>query len=132
MKEAIHHFNSFIDEFVPSSHKTRWKSLLAFNKPKFNKIQPHDIWPENNTEIKHCTILNVNLHDLMRNEPYIKYKNSNVMVIPCGHDNKKPEEMQLNEAIDGEYYLLEGLISIVKGHLALLINHDGEVCIFEK
>lgn len=130
--EAINHFSSFIAEFVPNSHKKRWTTLLNFNKPRFGDIEPYDIWPEDNKEIKNCSILNVGFNELIRNEPYINFKDKMVIVIPCGHDEKKPEIMALQEVLNGDYYLLEGLISIVKGKLAILVNHDGEACIFKK
>ena len=129
--EAINHFNSFIDEFVPHNHKKRWKALLNFKKPRYDDIKPYDIWPDNN-EIKNCSILNNSFYDLIHKEPYKKIKDKMVVVIPCGHDDNQPSKVPLKEIVNSNHNLLEGLISIIEGKLVLLVNHDGEVCIFKK
>jgi hypothetical protein len=131
-KEEQTHLNAFLNTFVPSSHKARWQTLVASNKIKWEKIKPYDIWPENNHQIKYCRLLEENLFELFKNKKYAQHLNNNVAVFPCGHDSKKPESTKLDTAIRNEYDLLEGIISIIPGKLALLLNHDGEVCIFEK
>lgn len=129
-KDHLEHLTSFINEFVPRSHKKEWLKLASFEAPQLDDIEPHDIWPENNNEIPNCTMLESNFFEFIRNEPYAKYSYNEVTVIPCGHDDNVPSTMKLKDVLDGDHYLLERVISIIKGKLALLVNHDGEACIF--
>ena len=129
-KDHLGHLISFINEFVPASHKKEWLKFANSEFSQLDDIEPHDIWPDNNEEIPNCTILESNFFEFIRNDPHAKYADNEVAVIPCGHDDKEPSTMKLKDVLDGDYYLLEGLISIVRGKLALLVNHDGEACIF--
>ena len=131
-KEEQSHLNAFIDTFVPKSHKARWETLVSSKKIKWEKIKPYDIWPEDNNDLKYCRIMEENFFELFKSKKYVRYIGNNVAVFPCGHDNKEAETIKLNVVMGREYDLLEGIISIIPGKLALLVNHDGEVCIFEK
>ena len=127
---VLDHMSCFVDTFVPKTHKKRWKTLLNFKKPRYQDINPYDIWPDNDTEIKFCRILNSRFNQVLKSIPFNQYKDADVVVIPCGHDGKEPAIMSLNESLTGKYCLLEGVISIVKGKLVILVNHDGEACVF--
>jgi hypothetical protein len=130
--EAVKHLEAFINEFVPKARKKRWKSLLNFKEPRVGAIEPYDIWPANNDALPYCSLIETRFSEFLRQGSYSKFKNHEVMVIPCGHDDKEPETMSLKEALDGEYYLLEGIISIIQGKLVIMVNHDGEACVFNK
>lgn len=130
--EAVKHLEAFINEFVPKTRKRRWMSLLSFKNPRIGDIEPHDIWPVNNNSLPYCSLIEVSFSEFLRLGLYSKFKNHEVAVIPCGNDDKEPEIMLLKEAIDGEYYLLEGIISIIQGKLVIMVNHDGEACVFNK
>ena len=131
-QDQQYHLNSFIDNFVPKSHKARWKTLISSKRIKWEKIKPYDIWPDSNDNVTYCRLLEEEVIDFFKNKKYAKYINNDVAVFPCGHDNKMAEITKLNNVINSEYYLLEGIVSIVPGEFALLVNHDGEICIFEK
>jgi hypothetical protein len=127
--EEKSHLHAFIEIFVPKSHKNRWKALISSKSIKWQKIKPYDIWPEDNNDIQYCQLLEESYFKFLSHK---KYKNIDVVIFPCGHDNNEVETIKLNTLMSQEYYLLEGIISIIPGKLALLVNHDGEICVFEK
>jgi hypothetical protein len=119
--------------FAPS-HCERWTYLLSRKPKAWQKITPMLAWP---APSQYDSFPNVPLKDLLRSQSLAAHKNTPCVVLSCGHSHlQQVTTMPLSSIFpDGEHktsdVIFEGFISVVPGRLALGLNHEGGVCLYE-
>jgi len=118
------HIDGFIRQFIAKPRRERWLSIFRMKPDRWIGLSVWDLWDDRYVVSGRYE----------RDAPsgafaYEKYETHKVMVFRIGHDMGGVEEMTLHEALEGRHAVLEGIISIVAGKLAVAINHDGGVCL---
>lgn len=110
----------------------RWCYLLTLAPSKWAKITPIKIWPGPNP---FESVPNIPLSELLTSPTLEQYWNNDVVVLRCGHSqNPGVSSLSLHNVFpqgNWEYDIVfEGFVSIVPGKLALGLNHEGGICVF--
>ena len=131
LKTEQAHVEAMFKAFAPA-HYERWCYLLARKPNRWGKISPIDIWPLPNVSDSHPKLP---LPTLLSTAPLAGYRDSEVVVLRCGHsENPGISSMLLRAAFPGgdQNYdiIFEGFVSVVAGKLALGLNHEGGIYLF--
>ncbi len=127
-EDLSEHIEKFVDTFIASSRKDRWKALLSSSEKRWSKIDVHSF--EGNVSkgrfYDATTRLGIGSLSL---DPYL---DTDVVILRLGHSKRVGAVLApLREAIDKYDVIFEGIISVVPGRLAIVINHDDEAVICE-
>lgn len=129
--EYSSYLDVFIESFVPKIRQDRWVNILAKHPHRWRSLSTWDFWNINFLQKTCCYEWKYTLKDLA-NLDFIKiHLNRTVLVIHIGHDDRGFSFPFLYQILRGEYWILEGFI-IVNENLAIVINHDGGVCVCRK
>ncbi|WP_353572694.1 hypothetical protein [Candidatus Albibeggiatoa sp. nov. BB20] len=126
------HIEGFLCTFLSEHRAVRWRAILNKKPKHWKKVSAWDLWDNRYTSTKHCIEWNHSLKELLASSLFMPYQKKQCVVIHCGHAEGKIETLSLLDALTGENALFEGIISIVPYKLALVVNHDGDICICQK
>jgi hypothetical protein len=119
--------------FAPSQCE-RWTYLLSRKPKAWQKITPMLAWP---VPSQYDSFPNVPLKEMLLSKPLAAHKNTPCVVLSCGHSHlQQVTTLPLSRIFpDGEHntyeVIFEGFISVVPGRLAIGLNHEGGVCLYE-
>ncbi len=126
--EEARHVEGFIDAFLAGSWKERWRSLLRLPPQRWVGIPLAAIGSPGRTRAGAITKWTGELGELRASPDFAKRLAKPVYVIRMGHDPSPGiVSARLEEVLDGELPILEGIVSIVPGELALVLDHEGEI-----
>ena len=125
--EAAHHLEEFIRSFVDKPRRGRWYSILAMK-------------PEKWVGVLACNVIEDRWNSDWNNPPEQVLESFNIgqradeeaIVFLVGHGVPKQRgaksvlRMSLREAMLGRDAVVEGIVSIVPGRLAVAIGHAGD------
>ena len=124
---------SFTGTFLTKERSDLWNSVLLEMESKYwDKITPWDLWDEQYSIIKYCKEWRSDLRTLSTTSFISKYINLIVLIVYIGHDRGRIEYRMLSEIFSKEVFILDGIVIIEPYHLALAINHDGDICVCQK
>lgn len=118
------HIEKFISTFVAKHQRARWKSLLASKTKGWGRIDVHGFVPNTAQGLYYesTSRTGASIYVLLNSE-----LDSEVVVFRMGHDkNPGPILTTLRQALDDYSVIFEGVISVLPGKAAIVINHDDE------
>jgi hypothetical protein len=134
---AAAHADAFLVQLTPDRIRERWRSLLFGKQKGWRKIDPHVLWglpasqgvtmlPVENRLDKFCY---ENLSERVLNAPAVAFF--------VGHSHPGIEHVSLSSLLKDQLCvegssLLDGIVSIYPGALALVANHDGEFALLKR
>ena len=122
------HIEKFVDTFVIKARRDRWKTLLTSNESRWGKIDVHSFEGNPARGLFYDTANRFSLGS----QSFYPYLDTDVVVLRLGHSKKVGAILApLRQSIDEYDIIFEGVISIVPGKLAVVINHDDEATICE-
>lgn len=127
-KIETYYFTSFLNAFLKSPIKQQWMKLI--DKEVAPDLSTWDIWEIDNIEVGKCTEWNDGYYLIKNVDMINQHLDSIVLVVQFGHDDYKISYQLLKQIINGEIYILEGLV-IINPKIALVFNHDGGILICE-
>jgi len=126
------HIERFVDTFIADHRRPRWKTILNMNPKHWKKLSTWDLWDDRLCVSEFCSEWTNQIEKLITTITFQEYSKQQVVVIHVGHDLGGIEKNFLGEALLGKKTLFEGIISILPGQLALVINHDGGICVCQR
>ena len=120
------------EAFAPRESE-RWTYLLSRDASKWDKITPIKIWPGGDV---FASVPDVPLSELLASPPLRTHLDDEVVVLCCGHSREKGMSvMRLRDVFPGGEWcyeiVFEGFVSVVPGKLAIGLNHEGGICVFD-
>lgn len=122
--------DGFMDAFLAGRWKDRWRSLLAMHPKRWSGIQLATIGEPGQTRPGVLRKWRGELADLSSQGRLAERLHDSVQLLRLGHD---PEPgvatAELEDVLNGKAQILEGVVSVVPGRLAIVLDHEGNVYI---
>lgn len=116
------HLGLFIDRFVAKRKCDRWRSILSMHTSKWIGVSVYDIESSqldiSVNALPEQILSKLNLGPDMR---------KTAVVFALGHGESRVFRASLEAVLLGEEWLLEGVVSINPGKLAVALGHGGEI-----
>ncbi len=124
----IEHWEAFINTFVPHERRERWSTKVRMGYGHWGDLPMADFVAYGAGK------LNVTIEDVAGKELSGRFSEFKIapshlcLVLNTGRGGSAGSKaLSLAEALSEEHWMLEGLISIVPGKLALLLDHEGSL-----
>ncbi len=122
------HKDGFVNTFVSRTQRQRWRALLALDEKRWGDIDVHGFEGQNSKGLFYETKHRANVGGLTL-QPFL---DADVIVLRLGHSKVTGAVLApLRQALDEYDIIFEGVISVVAGKLAIVINHDDEAILCE-
>lgn len=127
-EQARHHFSAFVDAFVSQQLGERWVTLFdAARSASWRKIDPWSLWdtPHQRAGARYEEVQD-DVRSLLSSTVMRVGKDAPVVIFHLGHSKPAIHRIPLHQ-ITPQDWPLEGLVSIVPGSRAVVVNHDGGI-----
>lgn len=128
------HLESMISNLAPSRVKKRW---MYFARPEaldgWHAIDPWAFWSEQRKSVE-CSEVVESISSFVDDPMFLKLagKDADVVTFHLSHAKPRVETYRIYDAFHPNNIPVEGIISIVKGKLILVINHNGMVMLVRR
>lgn len=122
------HLDGFVNAFVSSTQRRRWRTLLAMGEKHWAKINVGGFECNTGADRLYRAVPRADLREALRGLSL----DTDIVALRLGHSREEGAVVApLRQVLGGYDVIFEGVVSIVAGKRAIVINHDDEAILCE-